>query len=290
MTEFEIPIGGVTGPTGPTGVPGDPAGPTGATGVTGLQGIVGPTGAVGPIGIQGASGPVIVGVTGVIGVTGITGLDGAVGETGPIGVTGPVGQTGPQGTGGAVGVTGDIGPDGLQGGVGQTGPVGAAGGQGAQGVAGPAAGLTPLFCSVKKTVQQIIAGPFGIGAKLSWDDEDYDFGGFHSNFSNNERLIVPAGEGGLYILILNLDWDGAIIPGPQTMLSKITKNGSTTAFGGAQNIYPAQPNTDLRTSLMVHDIAVPGDYYEAYANHIKLDPIFPAIAIASRFQIVKISN
>ncbi|KKM80869.1 hypothetical protein LCGC14_1335520 [marine sediment metagenome] len=294
MTEFEVPIGGITGPTGPTGAAGTPTGPTGATGVTGLQGIVGPTGAVGPVGTQGASGPVIVGGTGVTGVTGVDGSQGDTGETGPVGVTGPIGETGPagldgvDGATGAVGVDGDIGPTGSQGPIGDTGPVGQTG---PQGVTGPAAGLTPLYASVKKTIAQIIAGPFGAGAILSWDTEDYDSGSFHDNIFNNSRLTVPAGEGGLYILTLNSDWGALSFVAGAQVVSKITKNGSTTTFGGGQNRYMMPSlNNDHRASLVVHDVAVPGDYYEAYANHSQIGGPYPSIDIASRFQIVKVSN
>lgn len=286
MTESEIPIGGVTGPTGPIGPAGDPAGPTGVTGVLGLQGIVGPTGATGPLGTVGASGPVIVGVTGVTGVTGPQGPQGDVGVTGPVGATGPTGATGPEGLTGDIGVTGDAGI------VGDEGPVGVTGITGPLGVDGSAAGLTPLFASVTKSIAQVISGPFVTGAKLSWDLEDYDVGGFHDNFTNNERLTVPAGEGGHYIIILNSDWGGFInfFAGAE-VVSKITKNGSTTTFGGGQNRYMMPlPHQDHRASLVVHDLAVPGDYYEAYANHNQVGGPFPSIDIVSTFQIVKVSN
>ncbi len=284
MTESKIPIGGATGPTGPTGLAGDPAGPTGVTGVLGLQGIVGPTGATGPLGVVGASGPIIVGATGVTGVTGPLGPQGDVGVTGPVGPTGATGATGPVGAAGDIGVTGDVGVGGVIGETGITGPTGFfTGDQGIPFV------FDPKHCSVKKTIAQTIAGPFVTGAKLSWDAETYDVGGFHDSFSNNERLTVPTGEGGQYIIILNADWDVSISP-TQILLTKITKNGSTTAFGGAENRMVLEPGSDYRIPLVVHDLAVPGDFYEAYANSNQIVAPFPKIDLASSFQIVKISD
>lgn len=284
MTESEIPLSGVTGPTGPTGPAGDPAGPTGVTGVVGLQGIVGPTGATGPLGTVGASGPVIVGVTGVTGVTGPQGVTGAIGETGPVGVTGPTGATGPVGTTGDIGVTGFGGVGGGPGDIGITGPTGFFTGD--QGV--PFVG-TPQHASVTKTISQTIAGPIITGAKLSWDAEDYDVGGFHDNFSNNERLTVPPGQDGMFIIILNADWDVSISP-LQVLITKITKNGSTVAEGGAESRLVLEPGSDYRTSLVLHDRAVAGEFYEAFANSNKLSAPFPKIDAQSTFQIVRISD
>lgn len=284
MTESELPLSGVTGPTGPTGPAGDPAGPTGATGITGLQGIVGPTGSTGPVGILGASGPVVVGVTGVTGVTGVIGVQGDVGVTGPLGPTGATGATGPAGAGGDIGVTGDVGVGGGLGDIGVTGVIGFFVGD-----TGVPFVFVEQHCSVRKTIVQTIAGPILTGAKLSWNAEDYDIGGFHDNFSNNERLTVPAGQGGQYILILNADWDQLFGP-PQILITKITKNGSTTPEGGCESREVIQPTSDHRISIMLHDRAVPGDFYEAFANSNQIVVPFPKIDIQSRFQIVKISD
>ncbi len=284
MTESEIPIGGATGPTGPTGLAADPAGPTGVTGVLGLQGIVGPTGATGPLGTVGASGPIIVGVTGVTGVTGPLGPQGDVGVTGPLGPTGATGATGPAGAAGDIGVTGDAGGGGGPGDIGITGVTGFfTGDQGIPFV------FDPKHASVTKTIAQTIAGPFVTGAKLSWDAEDYDVGGFHDNFSNNERLTVPSGQGGQYIIMLLADWDQSFGP-PQILITKITKNGSTTAEGGAERRHILQPGSNYRIPLVLHDLAVPGDFYEAFANSNQLVAPFPKIDFASTFQIVKISD
>lgn len=278
MTESKIPLSGATGPTGPSGPAGDPAGPTGATGVTGLQGIVGPTGATGPIGVVGASGPVKVGVTGVTGVTGVVGPQGDVGTTGPLGPTGATGPTGPLGVSGTIGVTGVLGPVGVTGLVGETGITGPIG------IAGPGAVLPSLRASVTKSVTQTISI---IDIPLNWDLEDYDIGSFHSSVSNNEKLQINS-EAGHYIIILNVDWSGSNAGTNQQMKISIRKNGSD--FGGAQVLIVSDTDSDRRMSLIVHDVAVLTDFYVAFASQNKLVGSPIRIDIASRFQIVKVSD
>lgn len=51
-------------------------------------------------------------------------------------------------------------------------------------------------CKVTASAPQSIAN--NVTVALNWNQETFDFGGFHDNVTNNSRLTIPTGEGGIY--------------------------------------------------------------------------------------------
>ena len=92
---------------------------------------------------------------------------------------------------------------------------------------GEVAGITPTVAASltrKDYVDAGDAGAAGVRAKvkhatnqaittatstvLAWDTEDYDTDAIHDTSTNNDRLTVPAGEGGTYLIMLGVEWAG----------------------------------------------------------------------------------
>lgn len=116
-------------------------------------------------------------------------------------------------------------------------------------------------CQVTKSAfQQILDST---PTALSWDQEDYDTGGFHNNAVLNERLTIPAGgDNNQYLLIAQIEWEyDAGLPGG-TRNVHIKKNGADIAkVALAPN--PSE-NTIMQCTYLESAPAV-GDYYEVYA-------------------------
>jgi hypothetical protein len=89
--------------------------------------------------------------------------------------------------------------------------------------AAPAAGA-PVFigCSVYKSANQTLSDE--TGTILTYDLENFDTDGFHSNTTNNSRITIPAGKGGKYLFTA---WMNFATNATGTRGMNLYKNGTT---------------------------------------------------------------
>jgi len=110
--------------------------------------------------------------------------------------------------------------------------------------AAAASGSTTFYCLLSKQANQAVAASasitFGAGSEI------YDAEGFHDTVVNSERMTVPAGGAGLYIIGCNVLWDSNTSGGRQNDLhlyddstATDVKIGSAINASGAQNANPA---------------------------------------------------
>jgi hypothetical protein len=120
---------------------------------------------------------------------------------------------------------------------------------------------------VYKTSNQTITNGAGTddpvqgGTRVTFDSEEFDDQGFHSTISNTSRLTVPAGKGGVYIVIGQASW--------QTMTAGVRaaawiyKNGTRRAIAEV----PA-PSGGLNFSFTIATFQqlADGDYIELFVR------------------------
>jgi hypothetical protein len=70
-----------------------------------------------------------------------------------------------------------------------------------------AAPATPTFigCSASFGAAQSISNT--TDTLITWDTEQYDTSGFHSNVTNNSRMTIPTGLGGYYLIRCTISMD-----------------------------------------------------------------------------------
>jgi hypothetical protein len=216
-SEQAIGLTGATGPGGATGV----AGAGGATGVRGQTGATGSTGA-GTTGVAGPTGPT--GVAGSLGVTGATGPGvGQTGATGPAGPTGPM--TNPMTT------AGDL----IYSSTGST-PARLAAGTAGYPLVAAGAGVAPAWtvptavgCLLYHSATQTVAN--GVEGALAFNSEIRDDKAFHDTSTNNSRITVPTGFGGIYTLSGSIQVDADLVTGGGGSFLAFKVNGASYIGG-----------------------------------------------------------
>lgn len=123
----------------------------------------------------------------------------------------------------------------------------------------------PTFvgCKLTKSADQTITNV--TNTVITFDGEDFDTDGFHSNTTNNSRITIPTGKAGKYLFVISGNFTNAGTSGH--LQTNMRKNGTAVAAGAA-NIY-WKNQTDVIGFTMSHilDAAV-ADYFEfvVYSN------------------------
>lgn len=115
---------------------------------------------------------------------------------------------------------------------------------------------TASACSVTKSASQATSSN---PTTITWDQEDEDTDGYHDNVTNNSRLTIPTGKGGVLFLVNAVVEHNA---GTSTPTLQLWKNGSTLIDGGyyGTNVYLS------RISLVVK--LADADYLELKINGV----------------------
>ena len=70
--------------------------------------------------------------------------------------------------------------------------------------------LTPALqgCSLRNSgnVNGGDIGGSGAVVAMTWDTEDWDSDGYHSTASNTDRITIPAGLGGYFLVLCQIEW------------------------------------------------------------------------------------
>ena len=123
----------------------------------------------------------------------------------------------------------------------------------------PAAGSSFVGCAVyKATTNQSLAND--VNTDITFNSEEYDTNGFHDNSTNNERITIPSGKAGKYLLQTMV-----IFPANTTGVRDVAfqKNGTDTL--GSTLVIGVATYTNRVAHLFVGDFAV-GDYITVNVN------------------------
>lgn len=108
-----------------------------------------------------------------------------------------------------------------------------------------------------KTAVQSLAASWNV---LTWPSESYDTDGMHDNVTNNSRLTIPAGLGGLWTVFYTFYGDGS---SAGRLVAQIAKNNLiTTWIAGSSASYVGTDDGQRGGSADL--LLVPGDYLEVH--------------------------
>ena len=118
-------------------------------------------------------------------------------------------------------------------------------------------------CRVRPSANQNCSSG-GSGLAVSFDTNDNDTNGFHSTTVNPTRITVPAGYGGLYLFVGQLEYQTG---SAGIREAYIRKNGVDTSSGwlGYNTMNPLQTTNTNRIQVVVLAWLSGGDYMELMA-------------------------
>jgi len=108
----------------------------------------------------------------------------------------------------------------------------------------PASGSSFVGCAIYKiTTNQTLAND--VNVDITFNGEDYDTNGFHDNSTNNERITIPSGKAGKYLLQTSIIFtanatgvrDVAFLLNNTTILGSMLVPGVATYTNRVQHIY-----------------------------------------------------
>jgi hypothetical protein len=140
-------------------------------------------------------------------------------------------------------------------GIGSTGQVLTVSG-GVPSWATPAGGATFSGCSLRSSVD--ITVPDATTTTVNFNTEIFDVDGYHSTSSNTNRITIPSGKTGYFLIVATIRFTQSS-NGYRTM--GILKNGSSMVEISTNNAFGQ--NASVTNSIIVY--AVPGDYYSLTA-------------------------
>jgi hypothetical protein len=95
---------------------------------------------------------------------------------------------------------------------------------------------------------------------ITWNTEDYDTDGFHSTVSNTDRITIPTGKGGYYLVSAKLSF-AANATGVRSCTIK--KNGTTNIIGADLNNQGGSASAVLNFERVISCVAT--DYFTLQA-------------------------
>ena len=95
---------------------------------------------------------------------------------------------------------------------------------------------------------------------VQWNTEGFDSDGFHDNVTNNTRLTIPAGCGGIYLVSCTITWQNNAT-GARELLIRL--NGSSPSWAGDRNSPGANVAHYNSCSFVIPQNLNAGDYIEA---------------------------
>ena len=121
----------------------------------------------------------------------------------------------------------------------------------------PASGTTFVGCSLKKSTSQSVAD--NTVTAMTWDQEVFDTDGFHSVVTNTDRITIPTGKGGYYLVTCVLYFNDTDADTWRDV--RIYKNGSNTM---ATRIPGSNQSAKAPAISDIFALSA-GDYIQAYA-------------------------
>ena len=97
-----------------------------------------------------------------------------------------------------------------------------------------AATATATFSGVKATISAAASINDSTWTSINWDTEEFDTDGYHSTVTNTNRLTIPTGLGGKFVLIIGGHYAGSAT-GARSL--QVTKNTTTANTNRIQEAY-----------------------------------------------------
>ena len=94
----------------------------------------------------------------------------------------------------------------------------------------PAGGATFAGCMLTNSTNTSINS--ATQTTLNWDTEQIDVGGYHSTSSNTNRITIPTGKGGYYLISFQLRYDASATG---RRIGYLYKNGTTEIWSAQVN-------------------------------------------------------
>jgi hypothetical protein len=120
-----------------------------------------------------------------------------------------------------------------------------------------AGGATFAGCSLKKSASQSVAD--NTVTAMTWDQEVFDTDGYHSTVTNTDRITIPAGKGGYYLVTCVLYFNDTDADTWRDI--RIYKNGTNTM---ATRVPGSNQSAKAPVISDIFALAS-GDYIQAYA-------------------------
>lgn len=135
---------------------------------------------------------------------------------------------------------------------------------------------------VKKSTAQTVGS--GVTAALTWDVELIDEHAAHSTTTNTDRITIPAGQGGLWLVLLMVNFGADSGTGRRDIFVKL--NGSTDiarglarGLGDASELYNAAPCWGVAT-LAAGDYVSASLWAEGSATTVQATSSLTAVRLA----------
>lgn len=129
----------------------------------------------------------------------------------------------------------------------------------------PEGGGTPVAAGalVTHSINQSI--PNATATVLSFDGEDFDTDAYHDTVTNNDRLTIPAGKAGKYLIGMDLEWEASV--GGQFRRATFLLNGVTDIGRDSfRDIGSGTPDQNFNVVAIVRDLSV-GDFITLEVEH-----------------------
>ena len=130
----------------------------------------------------------------------------------------------------------------------------------ASGVPSWATPATTSFVGVSLVKSAVQAVANATDTAITWNTEDYDTSAFHDNSTNTDRITIPAGKAGYYLIEARVSF-AANATGIRSVTVK--KNGSTAVSGADLNNQGSSASAVLIQSRVIY--AAVADYFHLNA-------------------------
>jgi hypothetical protein len=123
--------------------------------------------------------------------------------------------------------------------------------------AAPAGGSSFSGCRLtKSTAQSCTSNTF---VTITFDQETFDVGGYHSTVTNTSRITIPSGKAGYYQVDFNAAF--AVSSSGTQRIGRLKKNGSATYYNnaGTTSLSASSYASFVMTDVIYGDV---GDYFE----------------------------
>ena len=144
--------------------------------------------------------------------------------------------------------------------------------------AAPSGGASFVGCLAYRSTSLTVS--YNVWTSVPFDDEGVDSDSFHSTSTNTDRITIPTGKGGKYLINAQLLWDQKTSGSQQF---RIRKNGSSNLMGSIEG------NTGyITTSISQIAELTAGDYItvEAYSDSSGGNTIQPYMDRTNFFQVL----
>jgi len=130
----------------------------------------------------------------------------------------------------------------------------------AAGVPSWATPAAPAFvgCQLRKSADQLISN--NTDTATTFDTEDIDTDGFHSNATNTSRITIPAGKSGKYLVIMQTRFEAN---STGRRLGKLFKNGSIDSTFQFEAVPSSTGAVTMGNSFFMNLVAT--DYIEIFS-------------------------